>query len=189
MENRLMTEMENLALREPDSPGSYHSSGQNGSPGDFLRPPFSPRTRGSSVTSQSSERGSRKEALGSPHPLVGDERFDTTHVQPAELDDSVFQDDEEPDERFSNPAKYFDDLDQLEEDLADHSSLNIYDEKETFKFFPDPSTLSSVTPKSDVELLHIFDNHKDEAYGRTGLHLLRCRNIIFAAYNNKISKI
>lgn len=181
-----MTELENLSLTEPESPDSYRSNRQDASPNDFLCLAFRPRARGSSFTSQTSERESLNEALGSPHPLVGKERFDTTVVecmQPAEHGDENFQDDD-PDERFSNPVKYFEDLDQLEEDLVDHSSLKTYDAEETFKQFPDSSELSSVITRSDDELLDLCENHNNKEYAQTALHLLQCRNIMFAAFNN-----
>ena len=183
---RLMTELDNLASTEPESPGSYRSNHQASSPSNFLGLEFRPRARGSSCTSQNSERESLNEAPGSPHPLVGKERFDTTPInciQSGELGDENFQDDD-PEERFSNPVKYFEDLEILEEDLVDHSSLKTYDGGDNFVQYPDSSKLSSVITRSDEELLNLWKNHGDLRYAQTALHLLLCRNIMFAVFNN-----
>jgi hypothetical protein len=132
---------------------------------------------------------------------VGSARFDTTPVDavnhsagggsdpPGGSDDPL---DDDPEQRFGDPVRYFSELEDLEEDIANHSSLELYrsnsivGDYELNVSFPSASVLSSIVVQSDDELIQICRNANSDyaTYAKTIIHLLRCRNIMFAVYCN-----
>jgi len=143
-----------------------------------------------------------------PHALIGNERFNTTAVDCVNCiagnDGIPFDDNDNPadyngdpidndhEERFENPVKYFEDLESLEIDVAYHSALRMYQDDAIIGdhnlgiHFPDPSVLESIVAQSDDDLLALCKETvgKTAIYAERLLHLLRCRIVMFAVYNN-----
>jgi hypothetical protein len=123
-----------------------------------------------------------------PRPLTGTERFDTTAVDAIALEpDDVIDDD--PEERFANPVKYFENLDRLEEEIVNQSSLKAFENEAISNYdlnilTPSIPSLRSVVTKSDEDLRALCQKTSNTRSAKVVIHLLRCRNILFGVYNN-----
>jgi hypothetical protein len=141
------------------------------------------------------------ETRQNPQPIVGNERFD--EITPVDAIDSTGSrgnnDDppeDDPEERFGDPVKYFADLERLEADIVGHSSLEIYKSNKAIGdleinvHLPNPTTLETIAlPSSEEESLERCETMSKfgsttALYATTMVHLLRCRNIMFAVYDN-----
>ncbi|KAE9365550.1 hypothetical protein N431DRAFT_101839 [Stipitochalara longipes BDJ] len=107
-------------------------------------------------------------------------------------DDDYSTADDDPEERIRNPAEYFEKLERLEENLINHSSLGIYEYNRPIHAFelciefPRSSILTSIVSQSDEDILDLCQTAPREFrdYAKLVIHLLRCRNILFATYKN-----
>jgi hypothetical protein len=139
-------------------------------------------------TASQSSQGS--EGLPDPHPLDKSEWFMTEPVPaiPFKDDDGSFPE-ENSEERFANLVKYFEDLERLEQDIINRSSLpKIYDQSpdnyDVIVPMPSPSSLETNVAQSDDVIIKLCPDPKNKEEGGMILSMLRCRNIAYSVYES-----